>query len=109
MNRKLDLGAVKVFPGNKVTVMLVDGSEKDVVWGIRFTTDTPKKLYCNNYSFDFYRRWEPCIIKSAVGYYGGITNGTTVLIYAKDYNPITFKTPEEYGRIYQNHKLEEKN
>ena len=107
MNRKLNLGETKVFPGNKLVAYLTDGSEVEVTWGIRFTTDIPKKLYCNKYSFDFYRRWEPCVIKTGEEYYGGITNKTTLLVYAEDYTPILFNNPEEFGQLYQNHRMSE--
>lgn len=98
MNR-LKIGEFTIFPGNQLIVYLQDGSERIVRWGLTFSIKERKKLYCNNHSFVFYKNWKPCVFNTGDYYLGGITNGASLLVYAKDYQPIQLKA-DEFFKLY---------
>jgi hypothetical protein len=98
----ITLGEFKIFPGTQLVCHLEDGSEWYPKWGeVMGVSGKPKKLYCSSVTMRFYRSWKPCVIMTQTGFYGGITNGTTVLIYAdSSFTPILFQEDVEYFKIY---------
>ena len=98
---QLNLGNTKVFPGNSVMVAKFDDSESfPVRWGLDVSLSRGMKLYCTKSTFTFYGRWKPCVIRTMDGFYGGITNDVSLLVYAQDFNPVKFNSYEEFLQLY---------
>lgn len=102
--KKLNLGNVIIFPGNQLVVNC-NGLNIIVKWGLPAGVGKSLKLYCKTSSFKFYKMWKPCLIEFKGGYFGGITNGTNLLVYTEeDYTPKSFESAEIYLNHYKNNK-----